>query len=303
MSRACRADSLLLSLSIVDRWSVSSPKQKSRPRVAICMPGYQAALTLADTVAEIPEGCYDDLILGDDASTDDTAAIGEALGLHVVRSPANRGYGGNQKQIYQAALDRDADIIVMLHPDGQYDARLIPAFVDLVENGVCDLMLGNRVRSRRECLAGGMPFWKYVSNRMLTIFENVVFTMNLGELHSGFRVYSRDLLATIPFHDNSEDFVFDSEVIAQAAYFGFKIGDAPMPVRYFDEASSINLRRSIRYGLSTLGVVLKFVLQKCRLARFATFERSYTIPGRTRSEEPAAPQRRRLRRPLVSRTR
>ena len=249
------------------------------------MPGYQAARTLVNTVAEIPAGCYDDIILGDDASTDGTAALGEALGLYVVRSPANRGYGGNQKQIYQAALDRGADIIVMLHPDGQYDARLIPAFVDLVANGVCDLMLGNRVRSRRECLAGGMPIWKYLCNRLLTIVENMVFTMNLGELHSGFRVYRRELLTAIPFHDNSEDFVFDSELIAQAAYSGFRIGDAPMPVRYFDEASSISLRRSLRYGIATMGVVAKFVLQKCRLAKFRMFDRVYVVPANAPTEE------------------
>jgi len=249
------------------------------------MPGYQAVRTLAKTVLEIPIDCYDDLILGDDASTDGTAELGRALGLHVVCSPRNRGYGGNQKQIYQAALDRGADIIVMLHPDGQYDARLIPAFVDLVANGVCDLMLGNRVRSRRECLAGGMPIWKYICNRLLTIVENIVFTMNLGELHSGFRVYRRELLETIPFQHNSEDFVFDSELIAQAAFFGFRIGDAPMPVRYFEEASSINLRRSLRYGVSTIAVVAKFVLQKCRLARFRMFERTDVVYGEARTGE------------------
>lgn len=243
------------------------------------MPGYQAARTLASTVAEIPPGCCDDLILGDDASTDGTAELGERLGLHVVRSPANRGYGGNQKQIYQAALDRGADIVVMLHPDGQYDARLIPAFVEFVRAGTCDFLLGNRVRSRRECLDGGMPVWKYVCNRLLTILENVVFTMNLGELHSGFRVYRRELLEAVPFHRNSEDFVFDSEMIAQAAYLGFRIGDAPMPVRYFSEASSIGLRRSLRYGLATLGVVAKFVLQKLRLARFPMFDRVYVVPS------------------------
>ncbi len=235
------------------------------------MPAYFAAKTLRQTLAEIPAGCCDDLILGDDASQDGTAELAEGLGLCVVRSARNRGYGGNQKQIYQKALDRGAEIIVMLHPDGQYDARLIPHFVGFVRDGACDLMLGNRVRTRRECLQDGMPVWKYLANRLLTIFENVVFGQNLGEMHSGFRVYRRKVLETIPFHANSEDFVFDSELIAQAVYHGFKLADAPMPVRYFPEASSISFRRSLRYGLATVGVALKFLLQRLRLGRFALF--------------------------------
>jgi len=243
-------------------------------KVAVCMPAYIAAKTLRDAVSEIPLGCYDDLILGDDASTDGTAELAEELGLFVVRSPQNRGYGGNQKQIYQAALDRGADVIVMLHPDGQYDASLIPGFVDFVARGTADMMLGNRIRTRRECLKGGMPVWKYFCNRCLTIFENVVFGQNLGEFHSGFRVYRAELLRAIPFHDNSEDFVFDSELIAQAVHHGFKVGDAPMPVRYFPEASSISFRRSLRYGTTTVLTALKFVLQRTRLFRFRIFRQS-----------------------------
>ena len=243
-------------------------------RVAICMPAYFAVKTLEATLREIPAGCADDLILGDDASTDGTAELAERIGLHVVRSPRNRGYGGNQKQIYQAALDRGADIIVMLHPDGQYDARLIPYFVGFVRDGVCDMMLGNRVRTRRECLQSGMPIWKYFSNRFLTILENVLLGQNLGEFHSGFRVYRRQVLETVRFHDNSEDFVFDSELIAQAVHHGFKVADGPMPVRYFPEASSINFRRSLRYGLSTVAVASKFLLQRTGLFRFRMFEKS-----------------------------
>ncbi len=235
------------------------------------MPAYFAAKTLERTLAEIPAGCADDLILGDDASTDGTAELAERLGLFVVRSPRNRGYGGNQKQIYQAALDRGADIVVMLHPDGQYDARLIPAFVRFVATGVADMMLGCRVRTRRECLRDGMPIWKYLSNRLLTIFENVAFGQNLGEFHSGFRVYRRALLEAIPFHRNSEDFVFDSEMIAQAIHHGFKVADAPMPVRYFPEASSINFRRSLRYGVTTVWVAIKYLLQRTGLFRFRLF--------------------------------
>ena len=235
------------------------------------MPAYFAAKTLERTLLEIPKGSYDDLILGDDASTDGTAELAEKLGLFVVRSPKNRGYGGNQKQIYQAALERGADIVVMLHPDGQYDARLIPHFVGFVRAGVADVMLGNRVRTRRECLKNGMPIWKYFSNRMLTIFENVLFGQNLGEMHSGFRVYSKKVLEKIPFHQNSEDFVFDSEFIAQAVWHGFKIADAPMPVRYFPEASSINFKRSLRYGLATVSTAPKFLLQRLHLWKFKLF--------------------------------
>lgn len=241
-------------------------------RVAICMPAYFAAQTLEATLAEIPAGCYDDLILGDDASTDGTAELAEKLGLQVVRSPRNRGYGGNQKQIYQKALEAGADIVVMLHPDGQYDASLIPYFVGFIANGTADMMLGNRVRTRRECLRNGMPIWKYFFNRALTIFENIVFGQNLGEFHSGFRAYSRKVLETVPFHDNSEDFVFDSEFIAQAVHFGFKVADAPMPVRYFPEASSISFKRSVRYGATTVLVALKYLLQRTGLFRFRVFK-------------------------------
>jgi glycosyltransferase involved in cell wall biosynthesis len=235
------------------------------------MPAYQAAKTLRETLKEIPEGCYHDLILGDDASTDGTADLAEKLGLSVIRSPHNRGYGGNQKQIYRAALDRGADIIVMLHPDGQYDARLIPAFLAMVDHGVCDMLLGNRVRTRRECLRSGMPWWKYLSNRVLTITENVFLGVNLGEFHSGFRVYRRQVLLKIPFEENSEGFLFDTQLIAQAVYHGFTLGDAPMPVRYFSEASSIPFKASVVYGLGTLGVLLQFCLQKLRLGRFKLF--------------------------------
>jgi glycosyltransferase involved in cell wall biosynthesis len=244
--------------------------EKSKPRVAICMPAYQAAKTLRETLKEIPEGSYD-LILGDDASTDGTADLAEKLDLHVIRSPKNRGYGGNQKQIYHAALDHGADIIVMLHPDGQYDARLIPAFVEMVDHGVCDMLLGNRVRTRRECLRSGMPWWKYLSNRLLTITENVVLGVNLGEFHSGFRVYRRQVLLKIPFENNSEGFLFDTQLIAQAVYHGFTLGDAPTPVRYFSQASSISFKRSVAYGLGTLWVLIQFWLQKLGLGRFKLF--------------------------------
>jgi hypothetical protein len=148
---------------------------------------------------------------------------------------------------------------VLLHPDYQYDARLIPGFIEFLLTGVCDFLLGNRIRTRREALACGMPVWKYISNRVLTVIENIVLGQNLGECHSGFRVFKRSLLETIPYHANSDDFVFDTQFIVQAAYFNFKMGDAPIPVRYFDEASSIDFRRSVRYGLQTLGALVAYI--------------------------------------------
>lgn len=209
----------------------------------------------------------------DDCSPDRTVEIARDLGLTTIVHEANRGYGGNQKTCYDAALARGADVVFMLHPDYQYDGRLIPAFLNVLELGVCDVMLGSRVRTRRETLAGGMPVWKYVSNRVLTLFENVALGQNLGDFHSGFRAYTREVLETLPYHRFSDDFVFDSQFLASAASFGFRIGDAPMPCRYFAEASSINFRRSAIYGLHTLWTIAQFNLQRAGLARFDIFSR------------------------------
>jgi hypothetical protein len=162
----------------------------------------------------------------------------------------------------------------MIHPDYQYDSRAIPVALEILKLGVCDVVLGSRIRTRHEALAGGMPGWKYIANRLLTITENVALGQNLGDFHSGFRAYRREVLETVPFESNTDDFAFDSQFLAQAVYFGFKLGDIPVPVRYFDEASSINFRRCIKYGFATLGVVVQFWLQKLRLGRFAIFEQS-----------------------------
>ncbi|HID21040.1 MAG TPA: glycosyltransferase family 2 protein, partial [Planctomycetaceae bacterium] len=203
------------------------------------MPAYNAATTLRRTVGDIPDGAVDEIILVDDASTDDTVAVARELGLTVIEHRQNRGYGANQKTCYRTALERGADYIVMIHPDYQYDARLIPVAVEVLRLGICDCVLGSRIRTRREALEGGMPVWKYVANRVLTITENIALGQNLGDFHSGFRAYRRVVLETIPFEVNSDDFVFDSQFLVQAVYFGFKLGDIPVPVRYFDEASSI----------------------------------------------------------------
>jgi glycosyltransferase involved in cell wall biosynthesis len=234
-------------------------------RTVVVMPAYNAAATLERTVADLPVDAVDEVILVDDHSSDDTVEIAERLGLTVVAHDANRGYGANQKTCYRRALEAGADFVVMIHPDYQYDARLLTVAVEILRLGICDCVLGSRIRTRREALAGGMPRWKYVANRVLTTIENVALGQNLGDFHSGFRAYRREVLETIPLDGNSDDFVFDSQFLAQAVHFGFKLGDIPVPVRYFDEASSISLFRSIRYGLGTLGVLTRFWLHRVGL--------------------------------------
>jgi len=243
-----------------------------RPRVMAVMPAYNAATTLERTVVDIPPGSVDELLLVDDESRDDTVEVARRLGIRVIEHPENRGYGGNQKTCYTAALETDADIVVMIHPDYQYDSRVIPHLVGLIELGICDVMLGSRIRTRAEALRGGMPIWKYVSNRVLTIVENTALGQNLGDFHSGLRAYRREVLETVPFLANSDDFVFDTQFLVQCVHFGFRLGDIPVPVRYFEEASSINFRRSVRYGLSTLGVLAQYRLHRLGVARVPLFD-------------------------------
>jgi glycosyltransferase involved in cell wall biosynthesis len=259
---------------------VPAPAGSARPRPSgaapgrsiVVMPAYNAETTLEQTVADIPPGCIDEIILVDDCSRDDTVAMALRLGLTVIRHERNLGYGGNQKTCYREALARDADIVVMIHPDYQYDSRLVPLLVGLLRNGHCDVVLGNRIRTRREALAGGMPAYKYFANRILTIVENLWMGQNLGECHSGMRGYRRKVLETIPWQGNSDDFVFDSQFLVQAVHFGFRIGDIPVPVRYMKEASSISFHRSVTYGLGTLGVLARWTLHRLGLARSPLFE-------------------------------
>ena len=185
-----------------------------------------------------------------------------------------RTQGGNQKTCYKAALDAGADVVVMLHPDYQYDSRVVPHLVGLIELGICDVILGSRIRTRREALQGGMPHYKYLANRLLTVFENVMLGQNLGDFHSGLRAYRRSVLETIPFEKNSNDFVFDTQFLVQCVHFGFKLGDIPVPVRYFDEASSISFRRSVRYGSATVKAVLKYWAQHLGLINSPLFKES-----------------------------
>lgn len=239
-----------------------SPPAPRKHKIIAVLPAYNAERTLAATIADFPAGSVDEILLVDDGSKDRTVQIARDMGLTVIVHPQNRGYGGNQKTCYRYCLEHGADIVVMIHPDYQYDSRVIPHAVSFIELGICDVVLGNRIRSRPEALACGMPWWKYVSNRGLTLVENMLLGQNLGEFHSGFRVYRREVLETVPFERNSEDFVFDTQFLVQAVHHGFRLGDVPVPVRYFSEASSINFRRSTKYGLETLKTVAQFWLHK-----------------------------------------
>jgi glycosyltransferase involved in cell wall biosynthesis len=251
----------------VERILVSEAEKppKRQHKVIAVLPAYNAERTLAATLADVPVGSIDEVLLVDDDSTDRTVQVAREMGLTVIEHPRNRGYGGNQKTCYQHALERGADIVVMIHPDYQYDSRIIPHAVGIIELGICDIVLGSRIRSRAEALAGGMPRWKYLANRCLTALENLALGQNLGDFHSGFRVYRREVLERIPFQGNSDDFVFDTQFLVQAVHFGFRLGDIPVPVRYFDEASSINFKRSVKYGFGTLATIAKYWLNRLRV--------------------------------------
>jgi glycosyltransferase involved in cell wall biosynthesis len=231
------------------------------PVVIVVMPAYNAARTLERTYRDLPAEVVDHVILVDDVSQDETVEVAQRLGLKVIVHLQNRGYGGNQKTCYLEALKDGAEIVVMLHPDYQYDSRLVPELIAPIRQGQADLVLGSRLAGG-QALAGGMPPWKYLSNRFLTIVENRVLGQHLSECHTGFRAYSRRLLETIPFVLNSDKFVFDTEVIAQTVAFGFAIAEIPVPTRYFPEASSVNFRSSVIYGLSTLRVMLRYLLDR-----------------------------------------
>lgn len=244
-------------------------------KIVVVLPAFNAAQTLEKTYADIPKDRVSKIILVDDVSQDQTVEIARALGLSVVIHIQNRGYGGNQKTCYIEALKEGADVVVMLHPDHQYDSKLVPELVEPILAGRADMVMGSRILNGR-ALEGGMPIWKYVANRVLTIAENIAYRTALTDCHSGFRAYSRKLLATVPFLLNSDDFVFDSQMIAQAVYLGFTVDEIAVQARYFPEASSINFKVSMIYGLKTIGVILSFILQRFGLAHFRFFDRRLT---------------------------
>jgi glycosyltransferase involved in cell wall biosynthesis len=241
-------------------------------KVVVVMPARNAARTLEATVNGIPVEWVDEIILVDDKSTDNTVEVARELPLHVVWHPHNVGYGGNQKTCYLEALQRDADIVVMLHPDGQYEPSLIPEMLGPIVRGDADMVLGSRFAQRGMARAGGMPLWKYAANRFLTTIENKMLGTDLSEMHTGYRAYSRRLLLEVPFLRNALDFSFDSEMIMQTAHFGYRIAEVPARTRYFDDASSIALGPSIVYGLKTLWAGARLVLHRNGIVRSAKFE-------------------------------
>jgi glycosyltransferase involved in cell wall biosynthesis len=233
-------------------------------KIIVVLPAYNAAATLRQTYDEIPHDIVDEIILIDDASSDATVEVAQTLGILTVRHDRNRGYGGNQKTCYAMALARGADIVVMLHPDYQYTPRLVAAMAAMIASEQFDVVLASRILGRG-ALEGGMPLYKYISNRFLTLFENIMISRKLSEYHTGYRAWSRAVLERLPLQNNSEDFVFDNQMLAQCAYFGFRIGEISCPTKYFADASSINFKRSVVYGFGVLKTSVQYRLQRMRL--------------------------------------
>jgi glycosyltransferase involved in cell wall biosynthesis len=241
-------------------------------KIIVVLPAYNAAKTLQKTFEEIPFDIVDDVIITDDFSQDNTIAIAKEIGIkHIVIHYKNKGYGANQKSCYKKALELNADIIVMLHPDYQYTPKLIPAMCRLIANDLYEVVLGSRILSKG-ALKGGMPFYKYVSNRILTFAQNVLMNQKLSEYHTGYRCFDAQLLQKIDFENNSDDFVFDNEILAQCCFLKARIGEISCPAKYFEEASSINFQRSIKYGLGVLRVSLSYFLQRTKLVSVSLFK-------------------------------
>jgi glycosyltransferase involved in cell wall biosynthesis len=231
-------------------------------KVIVVMPAYKAALTLEKTYREIPFDLVDDVILVDDHSPDNTSDVAKSLGIkHVIRHDINKGYGGNQKTCYTKALELGADIVIMVHPDYQYTPLLLPAMITIIGNGLYPVVFGSRILGKG-ALKGGMPMYKYIANRFLTLFQNIMLSQKLSEYHTGYRAFSREVLEKVPFQKCDDDFVFDNEMIAQIFWKGFEIAEVTCPTKYFDEASSINFVRSSKYGLGVLRVSMRYRLAK-----------------------------------------
>jgi glycosyltransferase involved in cell wall biosynthesis len=240
-------------------------------RIVVVMPAYHAGRTLEATWRDLPHDIVDQVVVVDDASDDDTVAVARALGLDVILHPHNMGYGANQKTCYKEAIARGADIVVMVHPDYQYDPRLVTAMAGMVASGIYDMVLGSRILGSG-ALRGGMPVWKYLANRLLTLFENVMLGAHLSEYHTGYRAYSRSLLDALPWQRNSDDFVFDNQILAQAIVGRYGIGEVSVPTRYFAEASSIGFRRSVRYGFGVVATTLLAFLARTGIYRHRLFD-------------------------------
>jgi len=239
-------------------------------KIIVVMPAYNASKTLEMTYSEIPKDIVDDVILVDDASSDNTAVKAEELGIHTIIHAENRGYGGNQKTCYAEALSKGADVVIMVHPDYQYSPRLITAMASMVLSGHYDVVLASRILGGRS-LKGGMPLYKYIANRFLTLVENLALGVKLSEYHTGYRAFSRRVLETLPLKANSDDFVFDNEMLAQTVHFGFQIGEISCPTKYFEDASSINFRRSVKYGFGVLATSIKYILHQWGIMHFPIF--------------------------------
>jgi glycosyltransferase involved in cell wall biosynthesis len=251
--------------------------------IAVILPAYNASKTLKVTIEELPAEIVDHIILVDDASTDGTAEVAQSLGIkHIIRHTENIGYGGNQKTCYRKALDLNADIIVMVHPDYQYTPRLVTAISSIIAFDVYPVSFGSRILGKG-ALRGGMPLYKYIANRALTLFQNILINQKLSEYHTGYRAFSKEVLQTIPFENNSDDFIFDNQMIAQIFYFGFEIGEVTCPTKYFEEASSINFKRSMIYGLGVIKVSIQFMLSRVGIYKSKLFNNRHIqvqqIPG------------------------
>lgn len=255
----------------------------SGKKLVVIMPAYNAEKTLLKTYRELPHEYVDEVILVNDASRDSTARIAGELGIVTIEHARNKGYGGNQKTCYGEALKRGADIVVMVHPDYQYSPRLVTAMASMITSGHYDIVLGSRILGG-SALKGGMPLYKYGANRFLTLIENMALGVKLSEYHTGLRSFTREALETLPLEENSNDFVFDNEMLVQAVYFGFRIGELSCPTRYSPEASSINLNASIKYGFGVLATTMKFLLCKMGMGKFRIFDREGRRLGQTESK-------------------
>ncbi len=244
-----------------------------KPKIIVVLPAYFAEKTVKKTYNDLPKDLISEIILVDDASGDKTVEVAKKLGLSVYIHPKNKGYGGNQKTCYDQALKRNPDIVVMVHPDYQYDPTLLGVLCEPIVNGRVDIMLGSRIQSRRQALAGGMPLYKYFFNRFLTMLENIVLGINLSEFHTGYRAFSAQSLKMLPYHKFSDDFVFDQEILISAVSHGLTISDTPVPCKYFPEASSINFKRSTTYGIMTLWTLLLYALDQSGLIKSKFFKK------------------------------